>query len=63
MEDVIASARIAIAKAQALIQDHRMKLANEKKRVEELENTRHRVQKELEDESSKLEAFRAQLAS
>ena len=30
-EDVIASARMAIAKAQALIQDHELKLANEEK--------------------------------
>jgi len=63
MEDVIASARVAIAKAQALIQDHELKLANEKKRVEELESIRHRAQKELEDHSSKLETLRAQLAS
>jgi len=43
MEDVIASARIVIAKAQALIQDHELKLANEKRKVEELETTKHRV--------------------
>jgi len=45
MDDVIASARVAIAKAQALIQDHELKLANEKKRMEELETTRCRVQR------------------
>jgi len=43
MEDVILSARLAIAKAQALIQDHELKLENEKERVGELETTRHRV--------------------
>ena len=43
VEDVIASARIVIAKTQALIQDHELKLANEKRKVEELETTKHRV--------------------
>jgi len=42
-EDVIASARVAITKVQALIQDHELKLANEKRKVEELEATKHRV--------------------
>ena len=45
-EDIIASARVAIAKAQALIQDHELKLVNEKRKVKELEITKHRVQKE-----------------
>ena len=53
---------MAIAKAQALIQDHELKLANEKKRMEELETTKHRVQKELDDQSSELETLWAQLA-
>ena len=61
-EDVIANARVAIAKAQTLIQDHELKLAI-KKKVKELEATRHQVQKELADHSSKLETLRAQLAS
>ena len=52
-----------IVKAQALIQDHELKLVNEKNKVEELEATRHWVQKELDDNSSKLEALRTQLAS
>ena len=43
MENVIASACVAIAKARALIQDHELKLANEKKRMEELETTNRRV--------------------
>ena len=45
-KNVIASARMTIAKAQALIQDHELKLANEKKKVEELEITKHLMQKE-----------------
>jgi len=43
MEVVIANSCMVIAKAQALIQDHELKLANEKKRIEELETTPHRV--------------------
>jgi len=62
-EDVISSARVVIAKAQVLIQDHELKLANEKRKVDALESTRHQVQKELDDHSSKLEALRTQLAS
>ena len=54
---------MAIAKVQVLIQDHESKLANEKKRVEKLETTRRRMQKELDDYISKLEAFQAQLAA
>ena len=54
---------MAIAEAQALIQDHELKLANEKKKVEELQTIRHRVQQELDDYYSKLEALRTQLAS
>ena len=60
MENVIASAYVAIAKAQFLIQDHKLKLTIEKRKVEELETTRHRVQKELDAHSSKLEALRTQ---
>ena len=56
-KNVIASACMMIAKAQTLIQDHKLKLANEKKKVEELETTRHRVQKELDGHSSNLEAL------
>ena len=57
------SARVAIAKAQAMIQDHELKLTNEKKRMEELETTRRRVHKELDDQSSELETLHAQLAT
>ena len=63
VEDIIASAHVAIAKAQALIQDHELKLANEKKKMGELESTKHPVQKKLDDHSGKLEILQAQLAS
>ena len=63
MEDVIANSCMVIAKAQALIQDHELKLANEKRKEEELETTMLRVQKELGDHSSKLEALQTQLTS
>jgi len=58
---VIASTRVVIAKAQALIWDNKQKLANEKKRVEEFEATRDQVQQELNVQSSQVEAFQAQL--
>jgi len=35
---------MVIAKTQALIQDLELKLADEKKKVEELETARHQVQ-------------------
>jgi len=54
---VIASTRAAIAKAQALIHDEQ-KLANEKKKVEELEAAKSRVQVH----TSKLGALQTQLA-
>ena len=41
---MIASARAAIAKAQALIQDNELKPANERKRGEELEVAKGQVQ-------------------
>jgi len=44
---MIASAQAAIAKVQALIQDNELKLANEKKKVEELEATKHRCRRSL----------------
>ena len=43
--------------------EHTLKLVNEKRKVEELETTRHRVQKELADHSFKLEALWVQLVS
>ena len=55
---------MAIAKAHALIQDHELKLANKKKKkMEELEATKHQMQKELDDHSAKFETLLAQLAS
>ena len=60
VKDVIASARMTITKSQALIQYHELNLANEKRKVEELETTKHRMQKEVNDHSSKLEALRIQ---
>ena len=62
-EDVIASARAAIAKAWALIQDNEQKLANKKKKMEELEDTKSQVQHEFDVHTSKLEALQAQLAA
>ena len=43
-EGVIASARAASAKAQALIHDNKLKVVNEKKRMEELEAAKSQVQ-------------------
>ena len=42
-KDIITTARMAIAKGQALIQDHELKLADKKKKVEELETTKLQV--------------------
>ena len=42
-EGVIASARTAIAKTQALIHDNKLKLTNERKRVEEFEAAKGQV--------------------
>ena len=52
---------MAIAKVQAIILDHELKLADEKKKVEELEIVKHQVLKELTDHSSKSEALRTPL--
>ena len=43
-EGVIVRAWVVIAKAQALIHDNEQKLANEKKKMEELEAAKSRVQ-------------------
>ena len=59
VEGVIASAQAAIAKAQALIHDNELKLANERKRVEELEASKGHVQQELDVDTLKLEALQA----
>ena len=63
VEGVIASAQAAIAKAQALIHDNELKLANERKRVEELEAAKGQVQEELDVHTLKLEAFQPQFVT
>ena len=60
---MIASAQAAITKAQALIYYNEQKLATEKKKVEELEAAKSRVQQVLNVHTSKLEAIQAQLAA
>ena len=62
-EGSIANARSVIAKAQTLIWDYKQKFANEKKRAEELEAARDRVQQELNARSSQLEALHTWLAT
>ena len=56
-EGVTASARAAIAKAQALIYDNELKLMTEKKRVEEFEATKGQVQQELNVYTLKLKGI------
>ena len=46
-ENVIASARMVVAKAQALIHDNKLKVVNEKKRMEELEAAKIRHSRNL----------------
>jgi len=60
---VIVSVRAVIAKAQALIHNNELKLANERKRVEELEAAKGQVQQELNVHTLKLGALQAQLAT
>jgi len=55
-EGVIASARAAIDKMQALIYDNEQKLMNEKKKMEELKAAKSRAQQKLNVRSSQLEA-------
>jgi len=62
-EGVTASARAAIVKAQALIQDNEEKFANEKKKVEELETAKNHVQLMFTIHSSKLESLQTQIAT
>ena len=62
MESVIASSRVAIAKAQALIQDNEQKLAI-KKKVEEFEAAKSWIQQELNVYTIKLESLQAQVAA
>ena len=62
-EGIIASAQAMIAKAQALIQDKEQKLVTEKKKVEEFEVAKSRVQQKLNVHTSKLEDLQAQLTA
>ena len=60
---MIANARAAIAKAQALIHDNELKLANERKRVEELEGAKGHVQQKLDVHNLRLGTLQTQLAT
>jgi len=62
-EQVITTARAAIAKAQALIQVNEQKLAAFRERLEELEAAKKLVQEDLTAYSFKLESLQAQLAT
>ena len=56
-EQVITTARITIARAQALIEANELKLVAARKRLEELETARSQVQENLSAHSSKLESL------
>ena len=56
-EQVITTARAAIAKTQALIHVNKQKLAAVRKRLEELKAAKKRVQEDLTGHSSKLESL------
>ena len=62
-EQVIATARATIAKAEALIEINEQKLAAARKRLEELENARTQAEESLSAHSSRLESLQAQLAA
>ena len=61
-KQVIPTAQAVIAKAQALIQVNEQKLAAARKRLEELEAVKKRIQEDLTARSSKLKSLQAQLA-
>ena len=61
-EQVITTARITIARAQALIEANEQKLVA-RKRLEELEAAKTQVQENLTAHSSRLESLQAQLAT
>jgi len=63
VEQVIVTARITIAKAQALIEANEQKLVVARKRLEELKIARTQVQENLTTHSSRLESLQAQLAA
>ena len=62
-EQVITTARITIARAQALIEANEQKLIAARKRLGELEIVRTHLQENLTAHSSKLESLQAQLAT
>jgi len=62
-EQVIATAQVAIAKAQALIQVNKQKLVIARKKLEELKTAKTWVQENLVAHSSRLESLQAQLAT
>jgi len=61
-EQVIANAQASISRAQVLIQVNEQKLVAAKKRLEELEVSKKRVQEDLIARSSKLESLQALLS-
>ena len=63
VEQVIATARATIAKAQALIQVNEQKLVVTRKRLEELKFAKTQVQENLAAHSSRLESLQTQLAT
>ena len=62
-EQVIANAQAAIAKAQALIQVNEQKLAAVRKRLEEREAGKKRIQEDLTARSSELDSLQAKLVT
>ena len=62
-EQVIATAQVAITKAQALIQVNEQKLAAARKRLDELEAVKKQIQEDFTARSFKLESLQAQLAT
>ena len=56
-EQVITTARITIARAQALIETNEKKLVAARKRLEELKTVRTQIQENLSAHSSKLESL------
>ena len=62
-EQVITTAHVTVAKAQAMIEVNKQKLAAARKRLEELEIARTQVQENLTAHSFRLESLQAQLAT
>ena len=62
-EQVIATARATIAKAEALIKINEQKLAAARKKLEELETAKIQTEENLSAHSSILESLQAQVAA